>query len=266
MRIRRSSVIVLVGAVLFVPGLAACEPGGVKTAASQSPATSTDPKQALLASTLEIAKGNFSFVMKGESLAGEGVVHLPSNSARVKLTTGDAGSSALAMDMVYIGSDSWVKIKGEGLESVPGLGQLATGKYHHLDKTKIKGIAALDFDFQNVDPAGAAALTQAVVDVQKSGVDLFTGNIDLTKATDSRLAEQSVIKNLGAQATKLPFEAKVDQQGRLVQLTIKVPAVGQNAAQDLQVTYADYGSATAPTAPPASEVVETPAPVYDLLK
>lgn len=195
-------------------------------------------------------------------------MHLPSNGARVQLTTGDAGSadSVLAMDMIYLGSDSWIKIKGAGLESVPGLGQLATGKYHHLDKTKIKGIAALDFDFQDVDPAGAAQLTQAVVDVQKTTADTFTGNIDLTKATDSRLVEQSVIENLGAQATKLPFEAKVDPQGRLVQLTVKVPAVGQTAAQDLQVTYSDYGSAAPPVAPPASEVVETPASVYDLFK
>lgn len=76
----------------------------------------------------------------------------------------------------------------------------------------------------------------------------------------------STVKDLGTTATKLPFEAKVDPQGRLTRLTIKVPAVGATPAQDLQVSYSDYGAATAPKAPPASEVVEAPAKLYELLK
>ncbi|RKR88514.1 hypothetical protein BDK92_2842 [Micromonospora pisi] len=265
MRIRRSSVTVLVSAALLVPGIAACEPGGAKPVASQGPATSTDAKAALLASTLEIAKGNFSFAISSDSTRGEGVVHLPSRSARMKMTFGAAGSS-MAMDMIYIGTDGWAKIEGDGLEAVPGLGLLATGKYHHLDKSRIEGLALLDFDFEDVDPAGAAALTQAVVDVRETTDDVFTGNIDLTKATDASLVGGSIVKDLGPAAAKLPFEAKVDAQGRLTQLTIKVPAAGATAAQELQVSYSDYGAAPAPKAPPADQVVEAPAELYELLK
>lgn len=264
MRIRRSSVTVLVSAALLVPGVAACEPGGAKTAASQSPATSTDPKQALLASTLEIAKGNFSFVIRSASTQGEGVVHLPSQSARMKMTFGGTGSS-IATDIIYIGSDGWAKIGGDGLAALPGLDLLATGKYHHLDKTRIKGAALLDFDFSDVDPAGAATLTQAVVDVRKSDGG-YVGFVDLTKAADASLVGGSIVSDLGAAASKLPFEAKVDSQGRLTDLIVKVPAIGKTAAQDLRVSYSDYGAAPAPKAPPAAEVVEAPAELYEMLK
>ncbi|MFK3982923.1 hypothetical protein ACI2K4_21405 [Micromonospora sp. NPDC050397] len=265
MRIRRSSVTVLVSAALLVPGIAACEPGGAKTATSQSPATSTDPKQALLASTAEIAKGNFSFVIRSASTQGEGVVHAPSQSARMKMTFGVAGSS-IATDIIYIGTDGWAKVEGNGLSALPGLDLLATGKYHHLDKTRISGAALLDFDFSDVDPAGAATLTQAIVDVRSSGDGGYVGHIDLARASDASLVGGSIVSDLGAAASKLPFEAKVDPQGRLTELTIKVPAVGKTAAQELRVSYSDYGAAPAPKAPPATEVVEAPAELYEMLK
>ncbi|MEE6256980.1 hypothetical protein [Plantactinospora sonchi] len=268
MTIRRWGVATLAAALLFVPGLTACgqtegsEPGSQGTGSGSVPA---DPKEALLASTKEIAKGNFRFTMKGQELDGEGLVHLPSRSAQMKMNAGDAELGfSMNLDLIYIEPDSWVKIQIEGAEGLPGLEKLNTGKYQHLDPSKIKDNDDLSFDFEDVDPAGTEILTKAIVDVQKTGEGAYSGNLDLTKATDAGMVDEEAIKTLGADAGKVPFEAKLDAQGRLSSLTIKMPAAGEAKAHELVVTYTDYGAATGAKKPADSEVVEAPAETYDL--
>jgi hypothetical protein len=45
---------------------------------------------------------------------------------------------------------------------------------------------------------------------------------------------------------------------------LQLPAAGQTAAQEIKMTYSDYGSATAAQKPPADQVVEAPAELYSL--
>ena len=268
MKIRRWSIAGLVAASLLLPGLAACKIGTEPSAAgSESPAVPNEAKQALLASTQEISKGNFRFTLTGAGSNASGVVHMPTRSAQITMKLGNESSGfAMDMDLVYIEPESWVKIKvnGTDVKNVAGVEQLDSGKYLHLDKSRIKDIKDLQFDFQNVDPAGSKLLTEAVVDVKKTGDNVYTGTIDVSKATEAGMLDAAAIQALGTQANALPFEARLDSQGRLSQLTIQVPATGNTKAQELKVTYSDYGAATAPTKPAPSEVQEAPAQVYDL--
>ncbi|MBE1487032.1 hypothetical protein [Plantactinospora soyae] len=265
MTIRRWGVATLVAATLFVPGLAACGTQGVDqgSSGSEAPAIPDDAKEALLASTKEITKGNFRFTMKGAELDGEGSVHLPSKSAQINMKAGD-GEFSMDMEIIYIEPDSWVKLSIKGADGVPGLEKLNSGKYQHLDQSKIKNADGLGFDFKDVDPAGSEALTRAVVDVQKTGAGAYSGTIDLTKATEAGMVDAEAVKGIGADAAKLPFEAKLDAQGRLASMTIKMPAVGGGTPQDLTVGYTDYGSSAPAKAPPASETVEASPETYEL--
>ncbi|MFC4148343.1 hypothetical protein ACFO0M_18990 [Micromonospora mangrovi] len=272
-------------AALLTPGLAACNSTGTGTGAagttSASPAVSGsiapsgatpgagDPaaKQALLDSTNEIKNGNFRFTMSGVGSSAEGQVHEPSQSAEMKMTIGDQSSDLmLKLDVIHFKPDSWVKLEvgGKTASSVPAIQKINTGKYQHLDQTRIKGNRALGFDFDTFDPSGSAVITQGITEVRKTGDGTYAGTVDVSKAAQAGSVDPTLITALGAQAQTVPFTAKVDPQGRLSELVLQVPAAGQNAAQEIKMTYSDYGAATAAQKPPADQVVEAPPELYNL--
>ncbi|SIR38109.1 hypothetical protein [Micromonospora avicenniae] len=285
MTVRRRLGAGLVAAALFTPGLAACNatdaPGGtasptasgMPTASGTAAATGTaspatgDAKQALLASTAAIRDGNFRFTMTGGGSSAEGQVHEPSQSARMKVSIGDSSSDlSMTLDVIHYRPDSWVKVDlgGRAAGSVPGLEKLNLGKYQHLDQTRIKGNRNLGFDFERLDPAGSEVLTQGVTEVRRTGDGAYAGTLDVSKAAEAGSLDANMITALGAQAKAVPFTARVDAQGRLSELVVQVPAAGQQQAQDVRITYSDYGNATAAQKPPADQVVEAPAELYNL--
>lgn len=273
----------LVAAALFTPGLAACNATGTPEAGSSaSPTVSAsgtaapsgaatpvpgDAKQALLASTREISNGNFRFTMSGAGSTAEGQVHEPSQSAEMRVTVGKPTDDLfMKLDLIHYKPDSWVKVDlgGTTAGSLPGVQKLNLGKYQHLDQTRIKGNRNLGFDFDKVDPAGSEVLTQGITEVRQTGEGAYAGTIDVSKAAEAGSVDPTVITALGAQAKSVPFTAKLDPQGRLSEMVIQIPAAGQTKAQDIRITYSDYGSATAAQKPPADQVVEAPAEFYNL--
>ncbi|RKN28323.1 hypothetical protein [Micromonospora musae] len=278
MTVRRRLGAGLVAAALFTPGLAACNaeaPGGAASPTASATATATgsaspgsgDAKQALLASTAAIRDGNFRFSMTGAGSTAEGQVHEPSQSARMKVSIGDASSDlSMTLDVIHSRPDSWVKVDlgGRAAQSVPGQEALNLGKYQHLDQTRIKGNRNLGFDFDRLDPAGSEVLTQGVTEVRRTGEGAYAGTIDVSKAAEAGSLDATMITALGPQAKSVPFTARVDAQGRLSELVIQVPAAGQQKAQDVRITYSDYGNATAAQKPAPDQVVEAPAELYNL--
>ncbi|GHJ10156.1 hypothetical protein TPA0907_45230 [Micromonospora humidisoli] len=279
MTIRRFSTAVF-AAALLTPGLAACNNSGTGEAGtsaspsvsgsvapgSASPGTS-EAKQALLNSTNEIRNGNFRFTMSGVGSTAEGQVHQPSQSAQMKLSIGDASSDLMMnLDLIHAKPDSWVKLDlgGKSASSIPGAQKLNLGKYQHLDQTRIKGNKSLGFDFEKLDPAGSAVLTQGITEVRQTGEGSYAGTLDVSKAAEAGSVDQTLISALGAQAQSVPFTAKLDPQGRLSELVLQIPAAGQSAAQDIKITYSDYGNATAAQKPAADQVVEAPQEFYNL--
>ncbi|MEV4811244.1 hypothetical protein [Micromonospora avicenniae] len=270
MNIRRWGLGVL-AATLFVPGLTACSSDAGKSADAgasadaSAAAVPSDPKEALIASTKELENGNFTFTLGGDGLTGKGLVHKPSNSAQVTMTIDDGSGTTMGLDMVYIESESWVKLDlGELGDMVPGLAAMKD-KYQHLDKSKIED-SSLSLDLTKPDPGNSAAIIKAITEVQKTGEGAYSGKLDASAVTDSDALDQDLIKALGDQAKSLPFTAKLDAQGRLTELVLSIPAAGETKAHEIKVSYADYGTATAAQKPAADKVVEASEQTYEMLK
>ncbi|MEV1285782.1 hypothetical protein [Micromonospora sp. NPDC049679] len=269
MKNRRWSAAALITASVLTLGLAACngDSGAASSAgASPTPAIPADPKQALLDSTKEIEKGHFSFTMKDHETSGNGIMHLPTRSALMVIKSEDPEMS-MNMEIVHVQPETWVKLTfGGELASLPGMEKLSSGKYLHLDQSKAKDLKDLQFEEQDADPAGADEIFKAIVDATKTGEGAYSGTADLSKATEAGMVDEDLVKELGAQANAVPFEATLDPQGRLTSLTLKMPAAGKTKAHDVQVAYADYGSATPPQKPAASQTQEAPAEAYEMFK
>ncbi|MDG4779212.1 hypothetical protein O7614_06080 [Micromonospora sp. WMMD961] len=270
MNIRRWSFGFL-AATLLVPGLAACKSDAAEPTAGASPsapAVPADPKEAMLASTKELAKGDFTFTVAGAEMTGGGLVHKPSNSAQLQMKLGDASQDmSIDMDLVYIDSESWVKMDlgGALAGAIPAVAK-NKGKYQHLDKTKAEGIEDLQLDPESLDPIASDALIKGVTDVQKTGEGAYAGKIDISAVADSVALDEDVVKALGAQAKALPFTAKLDPQGRLTELVISVPAAGETAAHEVKIGYSGYGTGAGAQKPPADKIVEASPETYEMFK
>jgi hypothetical protein len=265
-RIRRWSV-GLVAATLLVPGVAACNNSGDSPSAASSPESGipADPKAALVASTKGLAEGNFTFSITADSMNGTGTFHKPSNSAQMTMTIGDEDFT-MDFDLIQIQPDTWVKVDlGDLFAGVPGM-EAFKDKYQHLDAAKAKDAKTLDIFKEGTDPADAAAMFKGLTDVQKTGEGSYSGTFDLTTVKDSVAADEDLLKGLGDKAKAIPFTARLDAEGRLTELVMSVPAAGKTKAQDIKITYGDYGAATAVQKPPADQVIEASEQTYEMFK
>ncbi len=255
----------VIAATLLVPGVAACNSGTADSPSASAPAIPADAKEALLASTKALTEGNFTFTITAESMTGKGVVHKPSDSAQMTMSMGDE-QFTMDFDLIHIKPDTWVKIDlGDLLAGMPGADTFKD-KYQHLDASKAGDAKGLDPFSSGTDPADAAAMFKGIAEVEKTGEGAYSGTVDLSAVTDSVATDEAMIKALGEKAKAIPFTAKIDAQGRLTELVMSIPAAGETKAQDIKMTYADYGSATAVQKPPADQVVEANEQTYEMFK
>jgi hypothetical protein len=92
-----------------------------------------------------------------------------------------------------------------------------------------------------------------MADVTDAGNGSYQGTIDLTKVAGSGVS----VDVLGGKGNKVPFTAKVDDQGRLTELTIDLSTIDAQLGK-MTTTYSDFGATVTVAAPPAADVVEAP--------
>jgi hypothetical protein len=256
----RRALTVLATSGLAALSLAACNvPAPGTTPASPTPAASptvsvADAKETLSKAAMELGKTSYQLTLVAGPISGTGALDSVGRQGQLTLTL-FTGSATAEVETVLIDADMWLKLKG-----VPGV----PDKWLHLDTARLPEDSALGIRPGKLDPVNAEKLVDAITSVDSRGSGQFIGKLDLTKVSDSAVVDRATVETLGERATAVPFEATVDAQGRLTNLKLDLGTV-DGLPLRVNATYRDFGTRVAPTRPAASDVIEAPAAVYQLL-
>jgi hypothetical protein len=260
MRNRR---LAIAGAALVAAiGLSGCGPeqdnasgSGAGPAAAEQAAKPADPAAELAAAATRLSEDSLKVKMTmAAGLNAQGAVDKSGEKMDMTMVMGE-GDEGMTISMRKLGSDLYMKFDG-ALGSMLG----ADGdKWMHIDAAQVP--EGSPFSMESNDPKNAARLIESSAQVQKTGDRSFKGVLDMTK---SPTVNDESLKALGAKATAVPFTAKADDQGRLIELVVDVEAIAPTAGA-MTTTYSDFGSPVSVEAPPASEVVEMPKEMLGLV-
>jgi hypothetical protein len=241
--------------------VAGCDNG---TATSGS--TASAPAPSAPASSMSSADpGAVSALSKATALLGTTSFTLTATSGTGFKMTGsiDPVGSKGTGQLTASGPNAEINVKtlliGDDLYAqVPGITK--AGTWTHVDGSRLPAGATIGLRPNQIDPVGTANLLGAATDVKETTASTYQGTLDLTKAAGLAGLSQVTIDSYGTAASKVPFTATLDDQGRLNKLTVTVPQ-----GDPIDVTYADYGAPVNVTAPAASEITEAPASFYSSL-
>lgn len=246
--------VAFLAALAFVAG---CQ-GSKSTPGTGGDTGSTVTKNASEELTDAIKKLNetsYSFSMTLGSMGEMTGAVDPANKAVKAGMAVEQEGTGFSFDMIVLGTDMYMKMDLGGI-ALPGM---PAGKYMHLDGSKVTSLE--NFGLKDLeDPTQAAELMKSLITVEKSGDGTFKGTIDMSKLE----ALNEDIKDLGDKAKSIPFEAKVDGEGRLTQMTMTLPAGDSTPEMKMEMKYFDFGDATKITKPADGEIVEAPAEVYQM--
>ncbi|BCJ42711.1 hypothetical protein GCM10010168_05470 [Actinoplanes ianthinogenes] len=226
-------------------------------ASAAAPSTSADPAAVQALSDAAATLGSTSFTMTMTSGAGFQLtanLDAPHGAGTAEMAAKGANTS-LTVKTLLLGQDLYAQI--------PGVTQANT--WTHLDMARLPDGANIGLKPGQIDPANTADLLRATTDVRRSGESSYSGTLDLTKAAGVAGISKVTVDGYGADAQRVPFEAILDSQDRLEQLTLRLPAVDNREAQPLVIKYSGYGQPVTVQRPPAGQITEAPASVYQAL-
>jgi hypothetical protein len=233
---------------------------GAAASDTPTPATSSaaaDPAAANQLASAAAALGTTSFkitLTSGPGVKLTGLVDAPGSKGTA--TLGLSGPNAnLQLKTLLVGEDLYVQ--------VPGITK--AGTWTHVDVSRLPAGANVGLRPGQIDPANTAQLLKSTTDVQQVDSRSYKGTLDLTKVAGITGLDQVTVDGLGSAASKVPFTAGLDDQGRLSELTIQLPAVNGKASEPVDVLYTDYGTAVTADRPAPAEITEAPANLYTSL-
>jgi hypothetical protein len=256
-RTRLVSAALLAALALAVAGCQTATPSGTGDGTTPAPATSApaDAKTVLTgtAAHFDTTSFNYTITSKDES-SGDGTASGsfdPAADARSLKLQQTAEGFKITIDYRIVGDKRYLHLGG-----IPGF----PAKFMKIDGTKISANA--DKSLSDLEgPAKVANVFEGIVSVTDAGGGKYTGTVDMTKSVDAMIADESDIKGLGDKAKAVPFEATVDAMGRLTSLKLTLDP----GKSEFAMTFTDWGSQVKIEEPPASEVVDAPASVYEFL-
>jgi hypothetical protein len=264
MRTRRVTVPamgVMAAVALAVSGCSADDaaaPGStVGTPAPSASSAAADPAAASALGTAAATLGNTSFkvtLTAGSGVKVVGTIDAPNGRGTADLTA-TGSNTDLAVQTRLDGQDLYVQ--------VPGITK--AGTWTRIDVSRLPEGANVGLRPGQIDPANTAQLLGSTTDVRQTGSRSYAGTLDLTKVAGVTGVDKVTVDSYGAAAQRVPFTAGLDEQGRLSELTIQLPAVNGQPAQPLEVLYTDYGIAVGDLTPDPATVVEAPANLYTTL-
>jgi hypothetical protein len=235
--------------------------GGGRGAAADDKAAA---KQALSDAAAKLSATTFKINMSTGGFEGTGVADPAAKKSKLSM----GGGTASAMELRMIRKDIWMKI--------PGL-PVGDGKWMHLDSSKVGADSRLNALGSAGDPGGTQGLVKAITEADSLGGGRYKGTVDLSKAFSTKFLTGALAdQKLGADALVVPFEATVDDQGRLTSIAVDEsepmkmvageagPGIAAVAGKT-EMKFSDFGVAVTVKAPAASEVTELPDSVFKIL-
>ncbi|SCL66307.1 hypothetical protein GA0070606_4298 [Micromonospora citrea] len=210
--------------------------------ANPAPATSSAPADAsaeLSAAALKLNEQSVRMKLKSSVIDGDGVMDPATKTGDMTMKMGAQGTFRVLM----LGDDAYLKITG-----VTGMPK----KWLHMDATKLGRSGNLNL-MPEGDPGGAKQMIDSVVDVKRTGEGKFAGTLDYTRTK----SEDKAIQALGEKAKAVPFTARVDDQGRLVEFAIDTSVLHESLGM-MTTTYSDFGAPVSVKKPAASDTQEAP--------
>jgi hypothetical protein len=240
-------------------GRTATGPAGSNASASASGAAAqAQAVDQLAAAVRGLTTDAYRYTVQAGDTNGNGFLDPDQNTASLSVGIAAEGEP-YKVDALVLDKDYYVKLSG-----FPVAGVNST-RWFHVAGAKIKSLAAVGIKDIN-DPTGASNLTTSVASVRKSGDRSFTGTLDLTKGSNGIGLDDVAVAQLGDKVTSVPFEATVNNEGRLERWKMTIPASGASEAISYEVGYSDFGRVPTLSRPPASEVAEAPEAVYQMLR
>jgi hypothetical protein len=214
-------------------------PAGNGTSAAPASSAPADARAELSAAAQKLNQQSVKMELKSAAISGSGVMDPAAKTYDMTLKLGPEGSFRVLM----IGDNAYLKITG--MQGMPK-------KWLHMDATKLGKSGQFNL-MPEGDPGGAKQMTDSVVDIEKTGTGSYAGTLDYTRTKP----DDPSIQALGEKAKAVPFTAKVDDQGRLVEFAIDTSALHESLGM-MTTTYSDFGAPVSVKKPAASETQEAP--------
>ena len=230
-------------------------------AADSKPRTEMSPKDALTAAVADLSETSYAVELTspGDDSREVGTVDPRTRTGTLNASSLTAGVDT-KLDAVMMSPDVWVK-----LDLGPANEQLGiqSKSWMKLDTSKVADPRALPFDLGDFSDALDLSKLLTGVNAQRADANSFKGTIDLTRATGVSAPDPQAVAKAGDKAKSVPFQAVVDDQGRLTR--IKVDGASVSSDLEMEISFSDYGTAAPVSRPNDSEIVPTPDAVYQLL-
>ncbi|MBY8873455.1 hypothetical protein K7640_16595 [Micromonospora sp. PLK6-60] len=211
---------------------------------ADTPEVTTAPASALdklTAATLKLNEESMRLKIDSSFLKSTGLMDPKSKTADMTMDMGGQGK----IRFMIVGNDAYLKVTGMSGSGLPD-------KWMHMDATKL-GPESRTSLMPDGDAGGAKKMVDGIVEVTETGTNSFSGTLDYTKANPGK----KEIAALGEKAKKVPFTAKVDDEGRLTQLVVDTSVLQQSLGK-LTTTYSDFGVDVKAEKPAASETAPAP--------
>jgi len=228
------------------------------SAAAKQEAAKLDPAADLTAATKKLGEQSMKIDMDmAGAMSMTGVADPKAGTAKMSMDMGALGEGT-KIEMRKVGNDLYMKFGGQVGDMLKG--GSSSKAWMHVDASKLA--EGSNFNITPDDPAGTKTMLEAITGVERVGDNGFKGTLDLTKSP--RFNKGDSLKALGDKATKVPFTAKKDSEGRLTEITLDMSAL-QPGTGKIKTKYHDFGTPVSVEAPPASQVQEMPAQLSGIL-
>jgi hypothetical protein len=233
--------------------------GGGTTTKSSAPTAAESSAAAAATSDLnaavqELTKTSYKYSMKAGDASGTGTVDPTLKQSSMTITVAEFKTEVLIID-----PELYARISGLPMPGVDAK------KWLRIDRTKIKSFAALGIRDVN-DPTGVNTLAKTIATIQKTGDKSYKGTLDLSKGSDAFGLDEAAVRQLAEKAKAIPFEATVNDAGKLATWKMTIPAYGAEKETPFELAYSEHGGKFSVTKPAAGETATPPQTVYDMLQ